>query len=57
MFLVMFKVSEWARTVVEILDLKNQNYVSIKNSILYFIAQNIVNMHPLSDVLCFSKHR
>ena len=36
MFLVMFEVSEWARTVLEILELNKQTYVSIKNYIIWY---------------------
>ena len=42
-----FEVSEWTHTVLEILELNEQSYVS----------KDIISMHLLSDVLCFFKHR
>ena len=52
----MFDASEWAHTVLEVRELEKQTFPSIKKNIPHFIVGCIVNMHRLSDVLCFSKH-
>ena len=59
MFLVMFAVLEWARTVLKILELNKQSYVSkvfFLLRILLFLAKIIINMHRLNNVLCFFKY-